>query len=150
MGLTDFGQLFSRRVIEDLKLVNVLAVGVVGTMGGCEIHFNELRRSWRTILLIFALIALMVLPSSTLVMIGFSQLAPGLVPFFNELPMAQIVMGSVLVGGDGDGHEPGRDHRAAARDRRQGAVLVAGAGDRRGRGYGAGRAVLGRAGADQA
>jgi Kef-type K+ transport system membrane component KefB len=98
MGLTDFGQLFSRRVIEDLKLVNVLAVGVVGTMGGCEIHFNELRRSWRTILLIFALIALMVLPSSTLVMIGFSQLAPGLVPFFNELPMAQIVMGSVLVG----------------------------------------------------
>lgn len=98
LGFGSFAEVFTRRVIDDLKLVNILAVGVVGTMGGCEIHFSELRRSWRTILLIFGLIALTVLPATAGLVLGLHQFAGALVPFFVDVPLPQVIGGAVLIG----------------------------------------------------
>lgn len=91
-------EIFSRQVIDELRLVNILAVGVVGTMGGCEIQVAELRRSWRAILLIFGLIAATVLPATVLVVLGLSHFAGELVPFFAGVPLPQVIGGAALIG----------------------------------------------------
>ncbi len=52
--------LFSAQVINDLALINVLTVGVIGTMGGGELKISDIKESWK---LILATVSLMVITS---------------------------------------------------------------------------------------
>lgn len=56
--------LFSGKVIEDLALINVLTVGVIGTMGGGELKISDIKESWRVILAVIGLIVISAIPLS--------------------------------------------------------------------------------------
>jgi Kef-type K+ transport system membrane component KefB len=85
-------------VIPELGLINVLAVGVIGTMGGGEIKIFDLRENFGKLLAICATVFVLVLPIVGGVVLGLTFIAPNLVPFLAELPLAGRIAGALLFG----------------------------------------------------
>lgn len=84
--------------VEGLALVNMLAVGVIGTMGGGEIRIEDLKDSFRKIAAISLATFAIVLPVIGLVVLGLATYAPGLVPFLADEPLAVKIAASLLFG----------------------------------------------------
>lgn len=84
--------------LQGLKLVNMLAIGVIGTMGGGEIKLEELRESFRKIAAITVATFVLVLPAVALLVLGLATYAPTLVPFLAEEPLAVKIAAALLFG----------------------------------------------------
>jgi Kef-type K+ transport system membrane component KefB len=85
-------------VISELGLVNLLAVGVIGTMGGGEIKLAELRENFPKIAAICVAVFVLVLPAVAGLVLALTFFAPQLVPFLSELPLAARIAGALLFG----------------------------------------------------
>jgi Kef-type K+ transport system membrane component KefB len=89
--------------LRGLTLVNMLAVGVIGTLGGGEIRVDELKASFGKIAAISLATFAIVLPVVPLVVLGMTRFAPGLVPFLADEPWvvqlaAALLFGTLAVG----------------------------------------------------
>lgn len=84
--------------LEGLVLVNMLAVGVIGTMGGGEIRIEDLRESFRKIAAITLVVFVIVLPTIAALVLGLSSFAPSLIPFLADEPLAAQLAAALLFG----------------------------------------------------
>ncbi|MFO7567079.1 MAG: cation:proton antiporter, partial [Enhygromyxa sp.] len=92
--------------LDELGLINVLAVGVIGTMGGGEIKLPELRENFGKLAAIAASVFMLVLPLVTLVVLGLTFAAPSVVPFLADQPLGGRVAGALLFGSLAVGMSP--------------------------------------------
>lgn len=76
--------LFGTQVIEDLALINILTVGVIGTMGGGELKISDIKESWKLILLTTVLIIITAIPLTIGVVVGLTYLPVDLVGFLSD------------------------------------------------------------------
>jgi Kef-type K+ transport system membrane component KefB len=93
-------------VISELGLINVLAVGVIGTMGGGEIKLSDLRENIGKLSAICVSVFVLVLPLVGALVLGLTFIAPGLVPFLSELPLSGRIAGALLFGALAVGMSP--------------------------------------------
>lgn len=92
--------------LEGLTLVNMLAVGVIGTMGGGEIKIDDLRESFRKIAAVTVVIFVLVLPGIAALVLGLASFAPSLVPFLADEPLAGKIAAALLFGALAVGMSP--------------------------------------------
>ena len=90
--------LFSRVVINDLNLINILTVGVIGTMGGGELKIADIKDTWRTILLIIVFIVLTALPLSVGAVMALVYLPGNLASFLGEVSTSSKIAAALLLG----------------------------------------------------
>lgn len=90
--------LFGRSVIEDLALINVLTVGVIGTMGGGELKISELKDNFKTIASVVAINVALNLPIrfGLVILVGFY--APTLLPFIDPKSHSDLIAVALLIG----------------------------------------------------
>ncbi len=93
-------------IIPELGLINLLAVGVIGTMGGGEIKLTDLRENFGKLAMICGVVFVLVLPLIGGLVLGLTFVAPGLVPFLAELPLAGRIAGALLFGALAVGMSP--------------------------------------------
>lgn len=93
-------------VISELGLINVLAVGVIGTMGGGEIKLADLRENVGKLAAMCMAVFVLVLPLVGGLVLGLTFIAPSLVPFLAELPLAGRIAGALLFGALAVGMSP--------------------------------------------
>lgn len=93
-------------VISELGLINVLAVGVIGTMGGGEIKLSDLRENIGKLSAMCLSVFVLVLPLAGGLVLGLTFIAPSLVPFLAELPLAGRIAGALLFGALAVGMSP--------------------------------------------
>jgi Kef-type K+ transport system membrane component KefB len=101
-GLAPIGE----GVLPGLTLINVLAVGVIGTMGGGEIKLSDLRENIGKLGWICACVFVLVLPLVGGLVLGLTFVAPSLVPFLAELPLGGRIAGALLFGALAVGMSP--------------------------------------------
>lgn len=92
--------------LEGLTLVNMLAVGVIGTMGGGEIKIDDLKESFRKIAAVTVVIFVLVLPGIAALILGLASFAPSLVPFLAGEPLAGQIAAALLFGALAVGMSP--------------------------------------------
>jgi Kef-type K+ transport system membrane component KefB len=90
--------LFSDRVIDDLSLINVLTVGVIGMLGGGELKISDLKHNYTVVLSVVALFFLSVIPLTAVTVFGVAHWAPSLAPFMQELGLESQLFICVLLG----------------------------------------------------
>ncbi len=90
--------IFGRDVISNLALINVLTIGVIGTMGGGELKLAELKTQGRTILTVIALAFLAVVPLSAATVLALSNFAPDLIPFLQGTAVSTRMAVALLFG----------------------------------------------------
>lgn len=88
--------LFSSKVIADLGLINILTVGVIGTMGGGELKISDIKDSWKLILMIIALIVVSAIPLTIGVVMGLTYLPFDLAPFLSEATTTSKLAAALL------------------------------------------------------
>jgi Kef-type K+ transport system membrane component KefB len=93
-------------VISELGLINVLAVGVIGTMGGGEIKLSDLRENIGKLSAMCLSVFVLVLPLVGGLVLGLTFIAPSLVPFLAELPLGGRIAGALLFGALSVGMSP--------------------------------------------
>ena len=89
-----------------LELINMLAVGVIGTMGGGEIRLADLREGFRKIATVTVSVFVLVLPIVTGIVLGLSFFAPGIVPFLADVSTPAKVAAAILLGALAVGMSP--------------------------------------------
>ena len=105
LGAETFAPLSSSS-LRDLGLVNILAVGVIGTIGGGEIKIAELRENFGKLVAIAGTVFVVTLPLIAGAVIGLSFIAPSIVPFFADLPVSHRLAGALLFGSLAVGMSP--------------------------------------------
>ena len=90
--------LFSSQVIKDLELINILTVGVIGTMGGGELKISDIKESWKLIGLTITLIIVTAIPLSIAVVMGITYLPFDLAPFLNGVSTSSKIACALLFG----------------------------------------------------
>ncbi len=93
-------------VIPQLALINVLAVGVIGTMGGGEIKLSELRENFTKLAAVCGVVFVLVLPTVAGLVLGLTFVAPSWVPFLSDLPVGHRIAGALLFGALAVGMSP--------------------------------------------
>jgi len=88
----------SRPVLHELGLVNMLAVGVIGTMGGCELKVSDFKENLPKIAAMTACVFVLVLPAVTGLVFVLTDFAPQFVPFLAALPFEGRLAGALLFG----------------------------------------------------
>ncbi|MEM4251832.1 MAG: cation:proton antiporter, partial [Candidatus Bathyarchaeia archaeon] len=88
--------LFGSEVIRDLSLISVLTIGVIGTMGGGELKFSDIRTNLKTILAIVGLIFSVTLISVTALILSVSYLAPDKIGFLNGVSLNERLAAAIL------------------------------------------------------
>ncbi len=96
----------SSSVLGELSLVNVLAVGVIGTMGGGEIKLSELRENFGKLAAICGVVFVLVLPLVSGTVMALTLLLPQTVPFLADLPLSHQIAGALLFGALAVGMSP--------------------------------------------
>ncbi len=84
-GIPATKALFDKDVIKDLGLVNVLTIGVIGTMGGGELIVSEIKENFVTIVLTVLFIFILAAPATLGVFWLLYLYLPGVVPFLEGL-----------------------------------------------------------------
>jgi|GEM_PF-245520 len=90
--------LFSSQVIKDLELINILTVGVIGTMGGGELKISDIKESWKLIGLTITLIIVSAIPLSIAVVMGITYLPFDLAPFLDGVSTSSKIACALLFG----------------------------------------------------
>lgn len=83
--------------LHQLGLVNMLAVGVIGTMGGGELRVADLKENLFKLVAISASTFVLVIPAIGGLVLALSWAAPSLVPFVAELPIEGRVAAALLM-----------------------------------------------------
>jgi Kef-type K+ transport system membrane component KefB len=83
---------------DKLAYVQILTVGVIGTMGGGELKMDDLEGQLGTILKIVGLTFVMIVPFSAAAVYGLATYAPEFVPFLQGVPTTTKVAVSALFG----------------------------------------------------
>ena len=90
--------LFSAKVIEDLALINILTVGVIGTMGGGELKLADVREHGKLILLAIGLIVLTAIPLSVGTVMAITYLPGDLASFLSDATSSSRIAAALLFG----------------------------------------------------
>lgn len=90
--------LFSDKVIADLALINVLTVGVIGTMGGGELKIADIRESWKLILATISLMIITAIPITVGVVMALPYLPVELAGFLNDVSTPSRLGAALLFG----------------------------------------------------
>lgn len=90
--------LFSSDVIADLTLINVLTVGVIGTMGGGEIVIADLKRHLKTIVLVAIFWWLLTVCAVGVLVLWLAREVPQFVPFLDGLSLDHHYAAALLFG----------------------------------------------------
>lgn len=88
--------LFSQDVTDDLALISVLTVGIIGTMGGGELKISELKANLRTIIAIVIILVPSILILVTGLILGLSYLAPNIIVFLKNEPLSSRIAAALL------------------------------------------------------
>ncbi len=88
----------SDSVIHDIGLVNVLAVGVIGTTSGAEIQVAHLREQFGRIAAISASIFCLTVPTVTATVMVVASVYPAAVPFVQGVPETEKWIVALLFG----------------------------------------------------
>lgn len=88
--------LFSQDVTNDLALISVLTVGIIGTMGGGELKISELKANIRTIIAIVIILVPSILILVTGLILGLSYLAPNIIVFLKNEPLTSRIAAALL------------------------------------------------------
>ena len=83
---------------DKLAYVQILTVGVIGTMGGGELKMDDLEGQLPTIMKIVGLTFVMIVPFSAAAVYGLATYAPEFVPFLQGVPTTTKIAVSVLFG----------------------------------------------------
>lgn len=86
----------SRAVLQELSVVNMLAVGVIGTMGGGELKVSDLKHSFPKLLAITVVTFTLVLPAIAAIILALAHWAPSIVPFLRNEPRAAQIAAALL------------------------------------------------------
>ncbi len=90
--------LFGLSVIEDLALISVLTVGVIGTMGGGELKIAELKDNFKTIAAVVGLNVIFNVPLRFVLVMLVGFYAPTLIPFVPPGSHADLIAVALLIG----------------------------------------------------
>lgn len=90
--------LFSQNVIENLALINVLTIGVIGTLGGGELKIAELKENLSTILVSFFLVFVIVFAATFGAVLIIADHFPSLLPFLEGRSRMDIYAAAMLFG----------------------------------------------------
>ncbi|QDG50718.1 hypothetical protein FIV42_08240 [Persicimonas caeni] len=90
--------IFGREVISDLSLINILTIGVIGTLGGGELKISDLKDQAGTILTVIAFSFLAIVPLSAATVMGISVAFPDLIPFLEGTPQMTRMAVALLFG----------------------------------------------------
>lgn len=96
-GSTDKA-IFTKQVISDLDLINVLTVGVIGTLGGGELKISDLKEHASTIMIVTVVVFVAVVPLSGATLLGMSAFFPETAPFLIDVPMSTKLAAAILFG----------------------------------------------------
>lgn len=77
--------LFGADVIDQLALINTMAVGVIGTIGGGELKISDLKRGFKETLAITVACFVVTLPLVTGLVLLIARFLPGWMPFLDGL-----------------------------------------------------------------
>ncbi len=95
-GIPSTKALFDKNVINDLGLVNVLTIGVIGTMGGGELKIAEVKENIGTIVItVLSIFILAAPPTLGVIWILYLHL-PSVVPFLDGLDSNHVWASGVL------------------------------------------------------
>lgn len=90
--------LFSDEIVSELSLINVLTVGLIGTMGGGELKIQDVRRNIKTILMTVGAIAVLALPTTIAVVMLLIEYVPSVVPFVSDMSSSHKWAAAMLFG----------------------------------------------------
>jgi Kef-type K+ transport system membrane component KefB len=90
--------IFGRDVIEDLSLINILTVGVIGTLAGGELKVAELKSQAVTIITIIAIAFVAVVPLSAAAVLATASFLPDLIPFLDGAATSTKLAAALLFG----------------------------------------------------
>lgn len=90
--------LFSRDIVNDLSLISVLAVGVIGIMGGGEMKLSEVKANFKSILAIVGLLTPVTILLIGLLILGISYLLPEKIAFLSNTSLSNKLAAAILFG----------------------------------------------------
>lgn len=86
----------STAVLDELVLINILTIGVIGTLGGGELKIADLKDNWTTIAVVIAFIFIFVVPATAVAVLLAAEFAPTIVPFLADVSMESRVAAALL------------------------------------------------------
>ena len=89
--------LFSSKVISDLALVNVLTVGVIGTMGGGELKIDDIKENITTVLAVLGVFCSVAIFGTWVTVMLLYDYAPALVPFLEGRPVEHAEAAALIL-----------------------------------------------------
>ena len=90
--------LFTNEMLEDLDLIKVLTIGVIGTMGGGELKISDIRESWKLILMTISLMVLTAVPLTVAVIMALPYMPFEIAEFISQAPPASRFGAALLLG----------------------------------------------------
>lgn len=90
--------IFTKDVISDLALINILTVGVIGTLGGGELNIADLKQHASTIIAVILVVFVTAVPISGLILLGMATYLPETVPFLADVPTSTKLAAALLFG----------------------------------------------------
>jgi len=90
--------IFTKDVISDLALINILTVGVIGTLGGGELNIADLKQHASTIISVILVVFVTAVPVSALILLGMATYLPETVPFLADVPTSTKLAAALLFG----------------------------------------------------
>ncbi len=93
----EFPTLFGNDVISDLELVNVLTVGVIGTMGGGELKIEDIKENIKTILMVVGIFLAVAVAGTWVTVMLLYDFAPSIVPFLEGRPIEHAYGAALLL-----------------------------------------------------
>ncbi len=95
-GIPATKALFDENVIKDLGLINILTIGVIGTMGGGELKISEVKDNIGTILLTVLFIFVLAAPATLGIIWVLYLYLPSVVPFLDGLGPNHVWASGIL------------------------------------------------------
>ncbi len=90
--------LFGHSVIDELTLVNVLTVGLIGTLGGGELKLSDIKKNFKLIALLVIAFGLVAVPLTFTTVIILVDYAPNLIPFLADVSRENQYAAALLLG----------------------------------------------------
>lgn len=84
--------------IKELNIVNVLAIGVLGMLGGGELVIKDIKRNIKTIAIVVGIVFAVAIPSSAVAVLWAARDSTTIVPFLQGLPVEHHYAAALLFG----------------------------------------------------
>ncbi len=90
--------IITAQVIDDMHIVNVLVVGVIGMLAGGKFRIGELAGNLRLLLVLTASILVLVVSLTVIGVLSLAQIFPTQLAFIHELPMSTQILVALFFG----------------------------------------------------